>query len=120
MRWPAGSGDEADQLVDGQRQDTEHQMAQDFVMASDADGPPAEVVLDPAVDPFGGGALVEPDVFGGGKTDSAAAAGFRLRFGLAARDRAGMGVDDRDMADGTAVRLDLGDVQGCSVLPMLP
>ena len=72
---------------------------------------PAKLILEIGVDAFGGGALLVADMLGGAQADGFAGLGLGLPRRLA-KGRAGMALDDRDMAQGAAVGLDLRRVVG--------
>ena len=78
------------QLLRGQRQDAEHEMAEDLGMTAHPDCPAAVVVFDRAVDAFGRAALVEADGFGEFVTGGPLGLRLRRGFGLAARARIGV------------------------------
>ncbi len=62
--WSGRGGpqvDDADDLIDGERDDAEHEMAFDLERAADAEKSGAELVFQPGVDAFGHGAeIVDP------------------------------------------------------------
>jgi hypothetical protein len=57
-------GDEAQKLIDGERDDAEHEMAHDFGVAAHAHRSAAELVFDPRVDALDGSALIVADRLG--------------------------------------------------------
>ena len=54
----AGLSDEAQQLIDSERDDAEHKMTHHFGVAAHAQHSAAELVSDPRIDALNGGALI--------------------------------------------------------------
>ena len=77
-------------MFGGQRQDAEHQVAEHLVMTAHTHEAGAVIVLERAVDAFGGASLLEADVFGQSVASTAPGARFGLRFRLAAAPRVGI------------------------------
>ena len=73
-----GLGNESHQLVDGERDDAEHEMAHDFAVTAYTHRSAAELVLDSSVDTLNGGALVVADLLG--QAVAEASAPFFLRL----------------------------------------
>lgn len=59
-------GHEAQKLIDGKRDDAEHEMAHDFSVATHAYHSAAKFVFDPRINALDGGALVVADVLSQG------------------------------------------------------
>ena len=57
-----GLRDEAQKLIDSQRDNSEHEMAHDFGVAAHAHRPAAELVFDPPVDALHSRALIVTDL----------------------------------------------------------
>src|SRR5271165_4566709 len=104
--------DDADDLIDGERDDAEHEMAFDLERAADAHGPCAEFILQSGVDAFGQGAKIKNDVVRIGHMDEFHALDFFGRFGLGFVLGAKVAIDDRRMAERLAVVMDGGGVVG--------
>src|SRR5262249_27932174 len=87
--------DQSHQLIDGQREDTEHQMAENLGVAAHPHIAPPAIILEAAIDSLGSPALIVAHVLG--KRVAGLAPAPRLgcdRF-LATRHVARMRVDDR-------------------------
>ena len=97
---PAGSGrrgpvvDDADDLIDGERDDALHEMAFDVECAADADKSGAELVFQPGVDAFGHGAEIVDQVVEVGHVDELQALDLGAPFGLGLVVGAKVAVDD--------------------------
>src|SRR3974377_453181 len=86
---PAGSGrggpavHDADDLIDGERDDAEHEMAFDLERAADAEKSGAELVFQTGVDAFDHGAEIVDQVVEVGHVDEFQALALAAPFGLA-------------------------------------
>ena len=107
----AGTRD-TDDLIDGERDDAEHEMAFDLDCAADAEGSGAEFVFQSGVDAFGHGAKIVDQVVGVGHVDEFHALDFSAPFGLGFVLGAKVAVDDRSMAERLALVMDGGGVVG--------
>ena len=97
----AGSGDEADELVDGDDEDAEHEMAHDFRRAAHTDGAAAGLVLEPAEDALDRRPGLVADGLGAWQVDRAAGQSRGLLVGFL-RGAAGDGFDQRNVAEAAA------------------
>src|SRR5208282_1266936 len=97
---------EAEYLIDGERDDAEHEVAFDLDRAAHADDPCAEFVLQSGVDAFGHGSKIKEPVVGVGHVDEFHALDFFGPFGLGFVLGAIVAVDDRRMAERLAVVMD--------------
>ena len=84
----------ADDLIDGERDDAEHEMAFDLERAADAENLDAELVFQPGVDAFGHGAEIVDPVVEVGHVDELEALDLAAPFGLALVVGAKVAVDD--------------------------
>ena len=115
---PAGSGrggpvvDDTDDLIDGERDDAEHEMAFDLECAADAEKSGAELVFQTGVDAFGHGAEIVDQVVEVGHVDELQALDFAAPFGLGLVVGAKVAVDDRSVAQRPALVVDRGGVVG--------
>src|SRR5215471_2193645 len=106
---PARSGrggpevDDTDDLIDGERDDAEHEMAFDLERAADAEKPGAELVFQPGVDAFGHGAEIVDQAVEVGHVDELQALDLAAPFGLAFAVGAKVTVDDGGVATSQAV-----------------
>src|SRR5208337_3968094 len=75
--------DDADDLIDGERDDAEHEMAFDLERAADAEKSGAELVFQTGVDAFGHGAEIVDQVVEVGHVDELQALDLAAPFGLA-------------------------------------
>src|SRR5271165_7064536 len=97
---PAGSGrggpvvDHTDDLIDGERDDAEHEMAFDLERAADAEKSGAELVFQTSVDAFGHGAEIVDQVVEVGHVDELHALDLAAPFGFAFVVGAKVAVDD--------------------------
>src|SRR5947209_7983920 len=118
--WGSGGSGERlrleqlEQAPGGEGGDAEHQVAEDLEVAADAQMTTAVVVLDGAVDAFGGGALVVDPVIRIGHVDGAAGGAFGGDLGLQRGLTAGVAVDDRDPSRRLAIGADRGGMVGGS------
>ena len=103
---------DAEYLIDGERDDAEHEVAFDLDRAAHADDPCAEFVLQSGVDAFGHGSKIKEPVVGVGHVDEFHALDFFGPFGLGFVLGAIVAVDDRRMAERLAVVMDGGGVVG--------
>src|SRR5208283_4510005 len=103
---------DAENLIDGERDDAEHEVAFDLDRAAHADDPCAEFVLQSGVDAFGHGSKIKEPVVGIGHVDEFHALDFFGPFGLGFVLGAIVAVDDRRMAERLAVVMDGGGVVG--------
>ena len=114
----AGSGrggpvvDDTDDLIDGERDDAEHEMAFDLECAADAEKSGAELVFQTGVDAFGHGAEIVDQVVEVGPVDELQALDFAAPFGLGLVVGAKVAVDDRGVAQRPALVVDRGGVVG--------
>jgi len=99
-------------LIDGERDDAEHEVAFDLDRAAHADDSCAEFVLQSGVDAFGHGSKIEEPVVGVGHMDEFHALDFFGPFGLGLVLGAKVAIDDRRMAERPAVVMDGGGVVG--------
>jgi len=78
----AGLSDEAQQVIDSERDDAEHKMTHDFGVAAHAQRSAAGLVFDPRIDALNGGALIVADLLSGSvaKPLTAPFLGFELFF----------------------------------------
>ena len=112
----AGSGrggpvvDDTDDLIDGERDDAEHEMAFDLECAADAEKSGAELVFETGVDAFGHGAEIVDQVVEVGPVDELQALDFAAPFGLGLVVGAKVAVDDRSVAQRPALVVDRGGV----------
>ncbi len=102
---------QAHQLIYGQRQKSEHEMAEHLVMAPHPGMAAAEPILKAGANALGGGALTVPDILGERAPHCAPRGRLELLRQLA-RLRTGMEFDDRHLLQLRAVRPDLGRVVG--------
>src|SRR5271166_3917779 len=115
---PAGSGgggplvDDTDDLIDGERDDAEHEMAFDLECAADAEKSGAELVFQTGVDAFGHGAEIVDQVVEVGHVDELQALDLAAPFGLALVVGAKVAVDDGGVAERPALVVDRGGVVG--------
>jgi hypothetical protein len=56
--------DQPHQVIDGQREDAEHQVAEHLGVPAHPHISPAEIILEAAIDPLGGAALVVAHLLG--------------------------------------------------------
>ena len=87
--------DDANDLIDGERDDAEHEMAFDLERAADAEKSGAELVFQTGVDAFGHGAEIVDQVVEVGHVDELQALDLAAPFGLAFVVGAKVAVDDR-------------------------
>src|SRR4051812_50203942 len=85
--------EQLEQATGGEGDDAEHQVAEDLEVAAGPQMTTAVVVLDGAVDAFGGGALVVDQVIRIGHVDGTAGGAFGGDFDLQRGLTAGGGVD---------------------------
>ncbi len=96
---PALWGGEADHLVGGQCEQTEHEMAGDFCRTAHAYMAGAELVLEPGIGPLDGGTDAVSDGSGIGMAGSAPGPGLSVPGLLEGLVPSGVGVDERDVAE---------------------
>src|SRR5271165_326478 len=104
--------DDADDLIDGERDDAEHEMAFDLERAADAEKSGAELVFQTGVDAFGHGAEIVDQVVEVGHVDELQALDLAAPFGLALVVGAKVAVDDGGVAERPALGVDRGGVVG--------
>src|SRR5208337_4868942 len=104
--------DDANDLIDGERDDAEHEMAFDLERAADAEKSGAELVFQTGVDAFGHGAEIVDQVVEVGHVDELQALDFAAPFGLALVVGAKVAVDDGGVAERPALVVDRGGVVG--------
>ena len=92
------SESQAHELIDGEGEDAEHQVAEDFVMAPHPDVASPVGVLDSAVHPLDGGPLVVAHSLGIAESGAAPGASLPGPFLLPVPVPAGVDVDDRNVA----------------------
>src|SRR5271165_3439784 len=115
---PAGSGrggpvvDHTDDLIDGERDDAEHEMAFYLECAADAEKSGAELVFQTSVDGFGHGAEIVDQVVEVGHVDELQALDLAAAFGLGLVVGAKVAVDDGGVAERPALVVDRGGVVG--------
>jgi hypothetical protein len=101
---PAGElRHQPDQLIHGQRQNVEHQMAHDLHRAANPHRPGPEVILQPSVGPLGSGAFGVADRLGEAEAEPLAQGLPGSLFLLAAGIAADIDVDDRNVMERAAV-----------------
>src|SRR5271166_984538 len=104
--------DDTDDLIDGERDDAEHEMAFDLECAADAEKSGAELVFQTGVDAFGHGAEIVDQVVEVGHVDELQALDLAAPFSLAFVVGAKVSVDDGGVAERPAVGVDRGGVVG--------
>src|SRR5271165_4915336 len=109
-RWPE-AGD-AEDLIGGERDDAEHEVAFDLDRAAHAQEPGAEFVLQSSIDAFDHGAEIVDDVICVGHVDELHPVDLPFPFGLDLMLGAKVAVDDRRVAERTAVVMNGGGVVG--------
>src|SRR5271166_2971075 len=104
--------DDADDLIDGERDDAEHEMAFDLERAADAEKSGAQLVFQTGVDAFGHGAEIVDQVVEVGHVDELQALDLAAPFGLALVVGAKVALDDGGVAERPAVGVDRRGVVG--------
>src|SRR3954451_13893234 len=104
--------EQLEQATGGEGDDAEHQVAEDLEVAADPQMTTAVVVLDGAVDAFGGGALVVDQVIRIGHVDGTAGGAFGGDFDLQRGLTAGVAIDDRAPSRRLAIGDDRGGIVG--------
>src|SRR5208337_1500199 len=104
--------DDANDLIDGERDDAEHEMAFDLERAADAEKSGAELVFQTGVDAFGHGAEIVDQVVEVGHVDELQALDLAAPFGLAFVVGAKVALDDGGVAERPALVVDRGGVVG--------
>src|SRR5271166_5812979 len=104
--------DDANDLIDGERDDAEHEMAFDLERAADAEKSGAELVFQTGVDAFGHGAEIVDQVVEVGHVDELQALDLAAPFSLALVVGAKVSVDDGGVAERPAVGVDRRGVVG--------
>src|SRR4051794_41892961 len=95
--------EQLEQATGGEGDDAEHQVAEDLEVAADPQMTTAVVVLDGAVDAFGGGALVVDQVIRIGHVDGTAGGAFGGDFDLQRGLTAGVAIGDPDPSPRPAI-----------------
>src|SRR5208283_2889507 len=109
-RWPE-AGD-AEDLIGGERDDAEHEVAFDLDRAAHAQEPGGEFVLQSSIDAFDHGAEIIEDVICVGHVDELHPVDLPFPFGLDLMLGAKVAVDDRRVAERAAVVMNGGGVVG--------